>query len=486
MGKVYLIGAGCGSYELLTIRGMKLIEKADCIVYDRLIDERILDFAPSHAEKIYLGKGNTEGGTLQQRINDTLVAKAKEYDRVVRLKGGDSFVFGRGGEELDALIEAGFDFEMVPGISSSLAAPQFAGIPVTNRGDSRSFHVFTAHFSKPDTYLDFKTISALEGTLIFLMGVGNLERIVNGLMEHGKDQNTAIALIQKGARTRQCVVEGQLHNIVAKAKEEKVVPPAIIIVGDVVKLREKFNWYERLPLHNKKILVTRGSHQQMSMVEGIERLGGEAVCKPMLKIEYANDPCDLQGMKWVLFNSPNGVHGFFSNIKDIRSIAELKFGVVGDKTREALESYRIQPDAMPKEYMSGKLIEDVIEKSKEEEGILVCTSQLSPLWKTNLEEKYGRKISLFKSHDTLGVGYEEGELDQILNDIDIITFLSGSAVDEFFKQVKTDVSHIQFASIGPQTSEAIKKYYQPIAYEAKDYSVEGILEAITCSKEQDR
>lgn len=488
MGKVYLVGAGCGSFELLTLRGKRLIEKADCIIYDRLIDMRILDFAKPEVERIYLGKGNTEGGTLQERINKTIVEKAQVYKNVVRLKGGDSFVFGRGGEEIQAILEAGFDFEMVPGISSSLAVPQFAGIPVTHRGLSRSFHVFTAHFSDPEQSLDFDTISQLEGTLIFLMGVGNLKRIVEGLVQGGKNPDTPIAIIQKGARTRQKVVKGALDTIVSIAEREKVVPPAIILVGDVANLREDFMWYERLPLHDKKVLVTRSKGQERSLLDGLEELGGEGIHCPMVHIEQSEHQPNLEGINWILFNSPNGVHSFFNQIKDIREVADFKFGVVGAKTREALEKYYIQPDIMPSEYRSNHLIEEVLTHSSEDEGIILYTSQLTDLREDKINKMYNRQVRIHYSHYTQPVSYDSEELNKKLEDIDMVTFLSSSAAHQFFKTLadyKEMLNRLEYVSIGPSTTATIESYDQKVTYEAIEYTVEGILEVLSCISEHE-
>lgn len=488
MGKVYLVGAGCGGYQLITLKGKKLLQQADCVIYDRLIDPQLLNFCPSHCELIYLGKGNTEGGTLQELINKTLVKKGKEYSRVVRLKGGDSFVFGRGGEELTALNEAKIPYEMVPGVSSSLAAPEFAGIPVTHRGASRSFHVFTAHFSDPSKTLDFETVAKLDGTLIFLMGVGNLDKIANGLMEAGKDGKTPVALIEKGARTKQRVIKGTLETIVAIGLEKKVTPPAIILVGDVADLREDYRWYEERPLKGKRILVTRAKGQEESLVEGIYDLGGEALHQPMLSIKPLQGLPDFTEYKWILFNSPNGVESFFVQLRDCRSLGHIKVGAVGAKTKQALQSYKIEPDLVPDEYLTSLLLEETVKQTEANDKILVITSQISPLHQEDLQRKYGRHIDIAVSHTTEPIDYSEEELQKTLKEMDMVTFLSGSAVDSFFKSIGNHYeayNHLTFVSIGPKTSKHIEKYGAKVHIEARDYSVEGILEALTCLKEQE-
>lgn len=488
MGKVYLVGAGCGQYQLITVRGKSLLEKADCVIYDRLIDPRLLNYCKEGTELIYLGKGNTEGGTLQERINSTLVEKAKEHSLVVRLKGGDSFVFGRGGEEIGALLEEGIPYEMVPGISSSLAAPEYAGIPVTHRGISRSFHVFTAHFSKPSMMLDFKAIAPLEGTLIFLMAVGNLDKIVNGLLDAGKDKQTPIALVEKGGRTKQRTVSGTLDTIINIAKREEVQPPAVIVVGEVVNLREDFQWFSKLPLANKKVLVTRAIGQEESFIKGVYDLGGEGVHLPLLDITYSLPDIEFDKYKYILFNSPNGVHSFFNQIKDIRILGDKKIGAVGIKTKEALQSYRIVPDLMPEVYISDVLIKEAIKGSKPDEDILVITSDQSPLHKVDFKEVYGKKIEIITSHTTKEISYTREDMMDVLSDIDIVTFLSGSAVEAFHHSLQGDYSgleHLQYASIGPKTSQRMLAYELQVTVEAEEYTVEGLLEAMICLNEQD-
>ena len=279
-GKVYIMGAGPGDLELLTLKGKRAIEEADCIVYDRLINPRILDFAKKDAEMIYLGKGNTEGGVIQDEINRTIVTKALEGKTVARVKGGDPFVFGRGGEEIQSLFDNGISFEVIPGITSSISVPAYAGIPVTHRGVARSFHVFTGHTMEDGTWHNFEAIAKLEGTLVFLMGIKTLPIIVNDLVKNGKDPKTPVAIIEKGATADQRVTVGTLENIIEKAKERKIVPPAITIIGEVVNLRETFKWFEDKNLFGKKILVTRDKNQAGEFSNKIEKMGGVAVELP--------------------------------------------------------------------------------------------------------------------------------------------------------------------------------------------------------------
>ena len=261
IGKVYIMGAGPGDAELLTLKGKRAIEEADCIVYDRLINPRILNFAKEGAELIYLGKGNCEGGVIQEEINNTIVQKAKEGKIVARVKGGDPFVFGRGGEEIQALFDNGISFEEIPGITSSISVPAYAGIPVTHRGMARSFHVFTGHTMENGQWHNFEAIAKLDGTLVFLMGIKNLPIIVEDLIKNGKNPETPIAIIEKGATANQRVTVGNLNNIIEIANSKKIVPPAITIIGEVVNLRDTFKWFEDSKFFGKKVLVTRDKRQ---------------------------------------------------------------------------------------------------------------------------------------------------------------------------------------------------------------------------------
>ena len=349
-GKVYIMGAGPGDLELLTLKGKRAVEEADCIVYDRLINPRILNFAKKDAEMIYLGKGNTEGGIIQDEINKTIVKKALEGKIVARVKGGDPFVFGRGGEEIQSLYDNNIPFEIIPGITSSISVPAYAGIPVTHRGIARSFHVFTGHTMEDGTWHNFEAIAKLEGTLVFLMGIKTLPTIVTDLISNGKCPDTPVAIIEKGATSDQRVTIGTLNTIVDIAKERKIVPPAITIIGEVVNLRETFKWFEEKNLFGKKILVTRDKRQAGEFSDKIEKMGGIAVELPFIEIESTLGTISkdmLQDYSAILFNSPNGVRKFMNKIDDIRILAHLKIGAVGSKTKEILESYKLKADFMP-------------------------------------------------------------------------------------------------------------------------------------------
>ena len=483
-GKVYIMGAGPGDLELLTLKGKRAIEEADCIVYDRLINPRILDFAKKDAEMIYLGKGNTEGGVIQDEINRTIVTKALEGKTVARVKGGDPFVFGRGGEEIQSLFDNGISFEVIPGITSSISVPAYAGIPVTHRGVARSFHVFTGHTMEDGTWHNFEAIAKLEGTLVFLMGIKTLPIIVSDLVKNGKNPETPVAIIEKGATADQRVTVGTLENIIEKAKERKIVPPAITIIGEVVNLRETFKWFEDKNLFGKKILVTRDKNQAGEFSNKIEKMRGVAVELPFIEIESVLSKVtseDLKKYSALLFNSPNGVREFMKKIDDIRSLAHLKIGAVGSKTKELLEEYKIKADFMPEEYMVSKLAELSLKYTKSGEKILIITSDISPCDTDKFNSMYDREFHKIVAYNTKKITREKKEVCDALNKVEVVTFLSSSTVDAFYASIDGDlecVKNIKFASIGPVTSETMKKYGFSVDYEAKVYDINGILDAL--------
>jgi len=440
-GKAYIIGAGPGDFELLTLKAKRIIENADCIIYDRLISDDILKLPKKDAELIYLGKGNTEGGLIQDEINQTLVDKCLEGKNVARVKGGDPFVFGRGGEEIEALFKNEIEFEVIPGITSSISVPAYAGIPVTHRGLARSFHIFTGHTMENGKWHNFENIAKLEGTLVFLMGVKNLDLIVNDLIKYGKDSKTPVAIIEKGATKNQRVTVGNLENILELVEKNKITPPAITIIGEVVNLRETFKWFETENLA-KKI---------------------------------------LEKYKAILFNSPNGVKAFFENIKDIRCLANIKIGAVGVKTKEILEKYKIVPDFIPDEYLVDKLAEEVVKYTDENDNILIVTSDISPCDTDKYNSLYKRNYEKVVAYNTKKLKVDREKVLETLKDVDVITFLSSSTVEAFYESLDGDffiLGDKKIASIGPMTSETIRRLGMKVDYEAEKYTANGVLDII--------
>lgn len=483
MGKVYIIGAGCGNIDLLTLKGKRCIEEADCVVYDRLIDPKVLKLAKENAEMIYLGKGNTEGGVIQDEINKTLAKKALEGKVVARVKGGDPFVFGRGGEEIEEIVKYSIPFEIIPGISSSIAVPEYAGIPVTHRGLARSFHVFTGHTMENGEWHDFSTIAKLDGTLVFLMGIKNLDLITGDLIKNGKNPKTPVAIIEKGTSENQRVTVGTLEDIVERAKSEKIVPPAITIIGEVVNMRETFKWFENQPLSGKKVLVTRDTNQSQEFSEKLRIKGATVRELPFIKIENAYDfnEKDLKNYSALLFNSPNGVKYFMENIKDIRSLGHLKIGVVGAKTDELLREYKIIPDFIPEKYMGIELAKEVQNYTKENDKVLFVTSDISPANCEKWSEEYNRKFEKLVVYKTGKHIYSKDEVETVLNEIEYITFLSSSTVEAFNESIQGDLKLLEdkkIVSIGPVTTKTLNELGYNVALEAKVFDVDGVIAVI--------
>ena len=483
-GKVYIVGAGCGDFELLTLKGKRCISEADCIIYDRLVNKRILGFAGKGTEFIYLGKENTEGGLIQEEINNKILEKALEGKTVVRLKGGDPFVFGRGGEEIEKLSEKNIPFEIVPGITSAIAVPEYAGIPVTHRGLSKSFHVFTGMTAKENSFHDFKKIAELEGTLVFLMGVKNLGLITGELIKHGKDKNTPAAVIEKGTTGKQRVITDSLEKISETAEKEKAVSPAVIVIGDVVKKREKFNWFEKKELFGKNILVTRDTAQGENFCREIEKLGGNSELLSFLRIEDKMHNFNYENLKnyqALLFNSPNGVKFFFEHIPDMRVLGNIKIGAVGAKTKEELEKFKIKPDVMPEKYLTAELAEEILKITEENDRILVITSDISPCDDVEWSRKYNRKFEKFIGYNTNFNLKSKTDVEKILKDVEYITFLSSSAVKSFVSSLENDIScvkRLKVISIGPSTTKTLKNFKINIFSEALDYTADGVIDIL--------
>ena len=486
-GKVYIAGAGCGNEGLITVKLKSIMEKAECIIYDRLVNESILQYVKPDAELIYMGKENVEGGELQKKINEIIVEKSREGLTVLRLKGGDPFVFGRGGEEIEALIAENIDFEVIPGISSAIAVPAYAGIPVTHRGINTSFHVFTGHMKKDGIERDYGTIAKLEGTLVFLMGLGNLEKITENLIKHGKIPETPVAVIKNGTTAKQETYIGTLGTIAGIVRENNVKAPVIIIIGEVVNLREKIKWFENMPLFGKNILITRNRDKQEEITNRIIELGGQAINIPFINIEYLDfEMPDLSKYSTLLFNSLNSVIGFMRKIKDMRVLGHLKIGVVGKKTDEEMKKYRIIPDFYPKEYTVEKLAAESVNFTEEGENVLFIVSNISPVNEEKYTELYKRNYDKLVVYNTHKLKIDSGKAEKYAKESDILMFLSSSTFESFAdsinlsenSEMKEILSGKILASIGPVTTKTIEKYGLKVGIEAEEYTEKGLLKAI--------
>ncbi len=394
MGQVSLVGAGCGSREWITLEGLSLLRSCDAVVYDDLIDPDLLNEAPSKAEKIYVGKRSHKPSAKQEEIQNILINLAGQNKHVVRLKGGDPFVFGRGGEEIQFLNKHHVPWKVVPGISSALAIPAQAGIPVTYRGVSRSIHIITAHTRQDVLRKDMEQFANLEGTLVFLMGLESLAEIVALLKEKGRDPNTPVAILSGGNALHPCKEIGSLDNVIEKAKLEHIAAPAVIVVGDVVAL-DLYN-SARLPLSGVKIGLTGTDDFQQRLCEKLVPLGAKPCslmrgsCKT-LAVRIPWEEIALSQKKWLVFTSVQGIVGFFDRCReekiDNRSFASCKFAVIGAATGSKLEEYGFMPDLCPKEYTSQALAEELLLQIKEGEKVyLFCSKQGTDLFCQRMQE----------------------------------------------------------------------------------------------------
>lgn len=503
-GKVYLVGAGPGDSGLITVRGLQLLRRAEVVVYDYLASPRLLKEAPANAELIYVGKQASRHTMSQEEINQLLVARGRGQC-VVRLKGGDPFVFGRGGEEALALAEAGIAFEVVPGVTAGVAAAACAGIPVTHRELASCLGLVTGHETpdKAEPSLDFAALAAWGGTLAFYMGVANLEHICRELIASGKPPQTPAAVIRWGATPRQQVLRGSLADLGEKVKAADFKPPAIIVVGSVVGLREKLNWFESRPLFGRRVVVTRSRPQASQLVESLEELGAEAIEFPVIKIEPVADDTPLREaitamaagqFDWTVFTSANGVEAVFDVAArmhlDARVFAGVKVAAIGPATAEALQRHGIVADLQPDRFISSCVVEALAKaESLSGKRILCPRADIAPKQLVDDLQKLGAIIADVAAYRTVADASNAEEVAQQIRHggIDWITFTSSSTVENFIAAIgsvdatlvpKDFLAGIRLASIGPSTSAALRKFCLEPTAEAKNFSIPGLLDAM--------
>ncbi|SHJ67015.1 uroporphyrinogen-III C-methyltransferase [Desulfofundulus thermosubterraneus] len=497
-GTVYLVGAGPGDPGLITVKGLACIQKADVIVYDRLVSPKLLFHAAPGAERIYVGKSPSGHAMTQEEINQLLVERALKGQVVVRLKGGDPFVFGRGGEEAEALAEASVPFEVVPGITSAVAVPAYAGIPVTHRDCTSTLAVITGNEdpSKESSRINWEKLATGADTLVLLMGMANLESIVQQLVRHGRDPQTPVAVIRWGTRPEQKTVVGILENIVSRAMEAGVTNPAVIIVGEVVTLREKLSWYEKKPLFGKRVLVTRSREQASQLSRAIEALGGEAVEFPTIQIvePESYEPMDgaiarLDSYRWIIFTSVNGVRFFFSRLlqqgKDVRDLKGANLCAIGPKTKEALERYALKVTHVPDEYRAEQIIAGLKDQIKPGERVLLPRADIARKVLTEMLSGLGAVVDEVVAYRTIPAREDTQLVRQMLAEgkIHIITFTSSSTVRSFVELLKEHqlsrlLQGITVACIGPVTAQTARELGLPVHVQARRYTIEGLVEAV--------
>ena len=493
-GKVWLVGAGPSDAELLTIKAKRVLEQAEVVVYDRLVGDSILLMMPEEAEKIDAGKRSGNHTMPQEEMNELLLRKAQEGKRVVRLKGGDPFLFGRGGEELTLLAEHGIPYEVVPGVTSAIAVPAYNGIPITHRDFASSVHIITGHKKKNEPLeLDFATLAKLEGTLVFLMGVSALQDICDGLMGEGKAKETPAALLSRGTTSRQARLVSTLEKLPEEVKAHPLMTPAIIVIGEVCALAGEFAWYEKLPLFGKKIIVTRPKERKEEVSERLRSLGAEVLELPTIAIEPCTEeklPEDgavleqLDQFQYLAFTSPSGVDCFFRLLRekhmDIRRFSDGKIAVIGAGTARRLEHYGLIADLIPEVYDAAHLGCCIGEDCSDGDRILIPRARIGS--QDLIREITKRKkvtIADLPIYDTIEKEEPVLELPELTKEEAMVVFTSASTVRGFQKMTAgMCYDRLQAVCIGTQTkAAAVAAGFEDILT-AKEATVEALVEAI--------
>jgi len=492
-GICYLVGAGPGDPGLVTLKAKECVAGADVVIYDALSSPAILRWMKPGAERIYVGKRAKDHALPQEGINALIVEKTREGKSVVRLKGGDPMIFGRGGEEAAELAEAGVAFEIVPGISSAIGGPAYAGIPVTHRDHCSQLTLFTGHEdpTKDASSIDYSQIARAPGTKVFLMGVARLREITAALVEGGAAADTPVALVRWATTGGQRTITGTLADIADIAEKADFSSPAVAVVGEVVRERERINWFEKRPLFGRRIVVTRTREQAGGLSRELSRLGADVVELPTIRIE---PPVDRQGFAegvthahqydWLVFSSPNGVQrffdAFFATYEDARSLGNPRIAVIGQGTAAKVREYRFGVDLIPERFVAEGLVEAFSKESVE---------NLTMLW---VRAEEARSV-IFEGLNALGAIVDEciayrtvpetddptGAAARLRDEgADLITFTSSSTVENFFKLGLEWPEGCAAASIGPVTSETLRKHGVEPAFEAQQHDIPGLVDGI--------
>ncbi|MFD0674375.1 uroporphyrinogen-III C-methyltransferase [Cohnella sp. GCM10027633] len=504
IGKVFLVGAGPGDPKLITIRGLEALQRADVVVFDRLAGPQLLNHVRPDAERIYVGKLPDRHTMKQEEINQLLVDLALQGKTVARLKGGDPTVFGRVGEEADLLRKNGVEYDIIPGITSAISVPAYAGIPVTHRDWASSFSVITGHESpdKLDQSIYWDKVTNATGTLVFLMGVAKIGYISEQLVKHGRSPDTPVALVQWGTRAEQRTLVGTLADIEAKVREANFKPPAVIIVGDVVRQRETLAWVERKPLFGRRVLVTRARSQASELVAKLDELGAETYEFPVIETKLPDSAESVRAIRealaqaddydWVVLTSVNGVEYFFRWLDiaqiDIRRFHRAKFAAVGPKTAEELALRGIRADLLPESYQAEGLLERL--------DALVAPGQKALLPRGDLARELLPKALRGKGVEAVEIDVYETALaaprDLWLaemisaGEIHVITFTSSSTVVNLFEALKrigiedpaTALQGVEIACIGPVTAQTAEQHGLQVTVVPEKATIDGLVQAL--------
>ncbi len=508
IGKVYLVGAGPGDPGLITVRGRFLLSKADVVVYDYLASKKLLKHAPQDALLIYVGKkGGVKHTYTQMEINTMLVEHALNGKTIVRLKGGDPFIFGRGGEEVEELFKANIPFEVVPGVTSATAAATYAGIPITHRQYTSSVAFITGHEdpTKPDSTIAWDKLATGVGTLVFYMGIKNIDSITEKLIANGRDPKTPAAVVRWASTPEQRTVVGSLDSIASLVAEKGIKPPAVVVVGEVVTLRDIINWYEKKPLLGKRILVTRTREQASDLVQRLEDAGADCLERATISIAPPDSWDDLDHAigqidqyQWLLFTSINAIKCFFERLfetgLDTRALKGPRIGAVGKTTADFLKSYGINADLVPEEYTGEGLAKSLTSLGIKGTKILIPRAiQAREVLPEHLKEA-GADVAIIPVYKNIRPKGNEHILRKDLEEksVDVITFTSSSTVTNFVEMVNPQsnkelhslMNGVKIASIGPITTKTIKKKGLDVDIQPETYTIPDLVDSIVSHYEK--
>ncbi len=501
-GKVYLIGAGPGDPELITVKGRRFLEKADVVVYDYLASPKLLSHAPEEAEFVYVGKkGHGLHARTQEEINQLLVDRARAGKRVVRLKGGDPFIFGRGGEEIEELVAAGIEFEVVPGVTSATAAATYAGVPITHRRYTSSVAFITGHEdpTKPTSNVDWQKIATGIGTLVFYMGIKNLPHITRKLIENGRDPATPVVVVRWASTPEQRSVEGTLADIAEVVRKNDIRPPALVVVGEVVQLRRVINWFEKKPLFGKTVMVTRTREQASDLVAGLEEAGAACIEWPTIAIGPPDswEPLDrhlgkLSSFDWILFTSINAIHCFFGRLRekglDSRALAGPRIGVVGATTAEVLRGYGIEADLVPTEFTGEGLAAALVAEGVQGCKVLIPRALKAREILPDTLRQAGAEVEVAPVYQNVRPPAKSQELRDLFADgrVDVITFTSSSTVTNFCHMLGIEdeaerarlLAGVTVACIGPVTARTARRQGLTVHVQPDTYTIPALIASI--------
>jgi uroporphyrinogen III methyltransferase/synthase len=501
---VYLVGAGPGDVGLLTLRGAELLKRADVVVYDALVNKDILRLAHNGAEILYGGRRAQGGSVPQEDVNQLLISKAREGKLVVRLKGGDPYVFGRGAEEAEELAGAGIPFEVVPGVSSFVAVPNYAGVPLTHRGLSSKITLITGHEdpAKETSSIDWAQVAKTPGTKVIMMGTDRIGEIARKLVGHGMDKATPVSMVQWGTTSRQQSVAGTLENIADVAASHKIGPPTVAVIGEVVNLRDRLNWFEHRPLFKQRIVVTRSREQSGTLADQLREYGADVLEVPTIKFDaptrredLVDALLELNSYDWLVFTSPNGVTHFFEyffrQFHDMRDIGGARIAAVGPSTANKLKDLHLQVDLMPEEATGSKIAEEFA-AFETIENLKICLLR-AEVANRDLPEALEEMGAIVDDIACYKTSPEIEDLTGAAADLeksgaDWVLFTSGSTVEQFHRRFDLSALSKKFpdlsiASIGPETSKTIRALGLKPRIEAKEHTSEGLVQALLRAKD---